>query len=245
MRQTEERADKRGLRGTHYGWVMVGNGAVVNAIGSVHAATFPIFFLPLQEEFKVGSAAMAFVLTMARVQGGIEGPLVGWFIDRTGPRLPAVLAALIGGVGFLILPVARNYWSFHGHLRLSHIVRLQHGLSPRYARRGQPMVCTLQDTRPQHILILAEVRQRPANPGGGHNCSHVWLALGRRFRRGQCAHASPAPDVPHPQVPRVYGTAARLATPWVGGRRRPEARRRPLRAENEPRLRMISIRARR
>ena len=112
MRQTEERADKRGLRGTHYGWVMVGNGAVVNAIGSVHAATFPIFFLPLQEEFKVGSAALAFVLTMARVQGGIEGPLVGWFIDRTGPRLPAVLAALIGGVGFLILPVARNYWSF-------------------------------------------------------------------------------------------------------------------------------------
>ena len=93
MQQTEERAGKRGLRGTHYGWVMVGNGAVVNAIGSVHAATFPIFFLPLQEEFKVGSAALAFVLTMARVQGGIEGPLVGWFIDRTGPRLPAVLAA--------------------------------------------------------------------------------------------------------------------------------------------------------
>ena len=112
MQQADERIGKRGLRQTHYGWVMVGNGAIVNAIGSVHSATFPIFFLPLQEEFKVGSAALAFVLTMARVQGGIEGPLVGWFIDRTGPRLPAVLAALIGGVGFLILPVARNYWSF-------------------------------------------------------------------------------------------------------------------------------------
>ena len=112
MQQTDELISKRGLRQTHYGWVMVGNGSIVNAIGSVHSATFPIFFLPLQEEFKVGSAAIAFVLTMARVQGGIEGPLVGWFIDKTGPRLPAVLAALIGGVGFLILPVARNYWSF-------------------------------------------------------------------------------------------------------------------------------------
>ena len=112
MQQTDEPIGKRGLRQTHYGWVMVGNGAIVNAIGSVHSATFPIFFLPIQEEFKVGSAAVAFVLTMARVQGGIEGPLVGWFIDRTGPGLPAVLAALIGGIGFLILPVAWDYWSF-------------------------------------------------------------------------------------------------------------------------------------
>ena len=99
-------------RRLHYGWVMVGNGGIVNAIGSVHAATFSIFFLPLQEEFKVGSAALALVLTMARVQGGFEGPAVGWLIDKVGPRLPAVLAALIGGVGFLLLPLANNYWVF-------------------------------------------------------------------------------------------------------------------------------------
>ncbi len=96
----------------HYGWVMVGNGAIVNSIGSVHAATFSIFFLPLQEEFKVGSAALALVLTMARVQGGFEGPAVGWLIDKVGPRVPAVLAALVGGVGFLLLPMANSYWTF-------------------------------------------------------------------------------------------------------------------------------------
>jgi len=103
---------KTATRRFHYGWVMVGNGAIVNSIGSVHAATFSIFFLPLQEEFKVGSAALALVLTMARVQGGFEGPAVGWFIDKVGPRLPAILAALVGGVGFLLLPLADSYWTF-------------------------------------------------------------------------------------------------------------------------------------
>ncbi|PZC50599.1 MAG: Sugar phosphate permease [Chloroflexi bacterium] len=112
MKESGENIETAGWRNLHYGWVMVANGAIVNAIGSVHAATFPIFFLPIQQEFKVGSAAVAFVLTMARVQGGIEGPLVGWFIDRVGPRIPAVLAALIGGIGFLILPMANTYWSF-------------------------------------------------------------------------------------------------------------------------------------
>ena len=112
MKESDEKIETTGWRNLHYGWVMVVNGAFVNAIGSVHSATFPVFFLPIQKEFKVGSAAVAFVLTMARVQGGIEGPIVGWFIDRVGPRIPAVLAALIGGVGFLILPVAHTYWSF-------------------------------------------------------------------------------------------------------------------------------------
>ena len=54
---------KAATRRFHYGWVMVGNGGIINSIGSVHAATFSIFFLPLQEEFKVGSAALALVLT--------------------------------------------------------------------------------------------------------------------------------------------------------------------------------------
>ena len=112
MKESAPKTETTGWRNLHYGWVMVANGSIVNALGSVHTATFPIFFLPIQQEFKVGSAAVAFVLTMARVQGGIEGPIVGWFIDRVGPRIPAVLAALIGGIGFLILPLADTYWSF-------------------------------------------------------------------------------------------------------------------------------------
>ncbi|MCX6022609.1 MAG: MFS transporter, partial [Chloroflexi bacterium] len=46
--------------------------------------------------------------SMAREEGAIEGPVVGWLMDRVGPRVTSALGWLIAGTGFLILPLI--YW---------------------------------------------------------------------------------------------------------------------------------------
>ena len=87
-------------------------GIVVNGFGSMRQATVPIFFLPVSQELGVGRAALAFIFSIARLEGGIEAPIAGWIIDRFGPRLPTVVGITIGSLGFILLATAHNYWTY-------------------------------------------------------------------------------------------------------------------------------------
>ena len=87
-------------------------GIVVNGFGSMRQATVPIFFLPVSQELGIGRAALAFIFSIARLEGGIEAPIAGWVIDRFGPRLPTVIGITVGSFGFILLATAQNYWAY-------------------------------------------------------------------------------------------------------------------------------------
>lgn len=87
----------------YYGWRVLTAGTAITAIGSVHSPVVSVFFLPLQRELQIGRAALSFLFSLARIEGGIEGPLVGWLIDKQGPRIPVVIGVLLSGIGMLAL----------------------------------------------------------------------------------------------------------------------------------------------
>ena len=87
----------------YYGWRVLTAGTAISAIGSVHSPVVSVFFLPLQRELQIGRAALSFLFSLARIEGGIEGPLVGWLIDKQGPRIPVVIGILLSGLGMLAL----------------------------------------------------------------------------------------------------------------------------------------------
>ena len=100
------------MDGMYYGWRMVAIGAIISGVGSVQTASLSVFFLPLQRELALSRAQLSFVFSLTRLEGSIESPIVGWMIDKYGPRLPIVTGAVLGGVGFLILPLAQTFWPF-------------------------------------------------------------------------------------------------------------------------------------
>lgn len=102
----------RGPFGVFYGWWMVGAGAMIIMAGAVQQSTVTVFFLPLAKELNLSYAGLSLVFSLARLEGGLEGPAVGWFIDRMGPRLPIIVGALLGGIGFLLLSTVDSYWGF-------------------------------------------------------------------------------------------------------------------------------------
>lgn len=89
-------------RGVFYGWWMVLATGILNGFGAgVHFYGFSVFFNPMREEFGWTRAQMAGVFSLARLEGGIEGPLAGWLIDNVGARKMFIIALVIVGAGYI------------------------------------------------------------------------------------------------------------------------------------------------
>ena len=54
--------------------------------GGLHNYGFTVFFLPISTDLGLNRAETSLAFSLARAQGAIEGPFVGYLIDRFGPR---------------------------------------------------------------------------------------------------------------------------------------------------------------
>ena len=106
--QTHSTESMTRVSGVYYGWRMVAVGAVISGVGSIHQAALSVFFLPLTLELNLSRASLSFVFSLSRLEGSVESPLVGWMIDRFGPRLPIMIGTIMGGVGYLLLIILIN-----------------------------------------------------------------------------------------------------------------------------------------
>ncbi len=96
-----------------YGWWIVLLGSVIIAVGAgILSHGFTVFFLPLKRDLGVSSAAISLLYGAARLEGGAEGPLVGYLVDRWGPRVMMLMGAALAGVGFILLSFVQTFWQF-------------------------------------------------------------------------------------------------------------------------------------
>lgn len=101
------------LKRVFYGGWIVFLGSLVIAVGAgILIHEFTVFFLPLKRDFAVSSASIALVYGATRLEGGADGPLVGYLIDRWGPRVMMLTGASLAGLGFLVLSVVQTFWQF-------------------------------------------------------------------------------------------------------------------------------------
>lgn len=99
--------------GLYYGWRMVGLVSTIRVLGGgLHQYGFTVFFLPVSQDLGLSRAATSLAFSLARAEGAIEGPVVGYLVDRFGPRPMILAAALLTGIGYIILSWVNSYASF-------------------------------------------------------------------------------------------------------------------------------------
>jgi len=96
-----------------YGWWILVLGALINGVGGgIIYHSFTVFFLPVKRDLAVTSAAISLLYGAARLEGGMDGPIYGYLIDRFGPRRMILLGASLAGIGFLLLSTAHSFFGF-------------------------------------------------------------------------------------------------------------------------------------
>jgi sugar phosphate permease len=96
-----------------YGWWIVTLGSVINGVGGgIIYQSFTVFFLPLKRDLGVSSAAVSLLYGAARLEGGIEGPVIGHLIDRFGSRVLIMIGASLTGIGLILLSTVHSFFAF-------------------------------------------------------------------------------------------------------------------------------------
>jgi MFS family permease len=99
--------------GLYAGWMMVGLVSAMRALGGgLHGYGFTVFFLPVSQDLGLNRAQTSLAFSLARAEGAIEAPLVGYLVDRFGPKPLLVGAALLAGVGYIALSWVNSYGGF-------------------------------------------------------------------------------------------------------------------------------------
>ena len=97
----------------YFGWSIVGASFAFHALfGGLYHTGFSVYFLPLIREFGVSRTKMSFAFAIRTLEGGIEGPLAGYTVDRLGSRIVIFSGVFLGGVGFILLSLTKSYSMF-------------------------------------------------------------------------------------------------------------------------------------
>ena len=97
----------------YYGWRIVGVSALFHGLmGGIGHVGLSVYFLPLTREFGVSRAMMSVAFALRTLEGGLEGPIIGYLVDRLGGRMMVVIGVLLGGAGYLLMATTNSYMLF-------------------------------------------------------------------------------------------------------------------------------------
>lgn len=87
-----------------YGWWIVAVGNIMRTVFATFSYYgFSAFFNPLVDQFGWSRAALAGVLSLSRLEGGLMALPAGFLFDRVGPRRMMFLGVILTGTGYMML----------------------------------------------------------------------------------------------------------------------------------------------
>src|ERR1044072_1215726 len=103
----------------YYGWGIVGGAWIMYRLNqAAFTWGFTVFVKPLAEEFGWSRTSITIAWALSLTWGLLLGPWFGRWFDRYGSRSLIIVAGLLGGLCWLLIPTAHSYWAFAAYFVL-------------------------------------------------------------------------------------------------------------------------------
>ncbi len=113
MEQEQLQHESKRRRDIYKGWrIVIISGVFQVIFGGLYHTGLSVYFLPLLRTFEVSRTKLSFAFAVRSLEGGAEGPLAGYLVDRIGPRIIVFAGVIIGGAGFILLGLTQSYLTF-------------------------------------------------------------------------------------------------------------------------------------
>jgi MFS family permease len=99
-----------------YGWLVVAVVFVSMGIGVNARTAFSLLFPPILDEFQWDRGATAGAFSFGFLVSAAMSPLLGWMMDRVGPRLVNELGVGLLAAGLLLAPLTTEAWHLYATL---------------------------------------------------------------------------------------------------------------------------------
>lgn len=117
----------------HGYWVLLGASLLHFLDSGIYFYGFSVFYTPIMAEFGWSAAAVAGAVSFSRLEGGLEGPIVGYLIDRFGARRVLAFGVTLTGIGYFAMTRVDSIWMLYlvygGILSIGYNTGFTHSLS--------------------------------------------------------------------------------------------------------------------
>lgn len=98
----------------YYGWwIVITMAAVMFVTTGTFFYGFATLVDPLNEEFGWSRALIGGAFSLRSEMGGIQAPIIGYFIDRAGSRILLIVGIILVGGGFIAFSLVQELWQLY------------------------------------------------------------------------------------------------------------------------------------
>ncbi|MFH1560431.1 MAG: MFS transporter [Chloroflexota bacterium] len=102
------------MRKVFYGWYIVAASVGLNFyLTAAFGVGFNVFFLPILHEFGWTRALTSGAFSLRQLESGLLAPVIGFLVDRWGPRMVILISVVFGGAGMVMMGYANSLWTFY------------------------------------------------------------------------------------------------------------------------------------
>ena len=169
-----------------YGWILVGTALVANGMSSGPVwSGVGVWIKALELHFGWSRAQLTGAFSMAQLEGSIIGPLMGYLIDRLGPRRMVLIGFIITGLGFLLFSRTNSiviFYLSYGMIMLGTAagtwLPFMSVVNRWFVRRRGMAMAIAAEGSPLGGLVLVPILAWAITPGShGWSVTSLWIGV--------------------------------------------------------------------